>query len=312
MYVFIVNPVAGDGRAAKLFLKIKQSTLYHETNSMHYDTKYPGHAVEIVQKMVTETENIACIIVVGGDGTLHEVMNGMGKANIPVSFIPGGSGNDFARGSSIKGTPMEIFQKIINSQGVRPYWLGNYQLDHHDNQSFVSNIGFGFDADIVRTANRSKYKAILNKLHIGKISYVIALIQVLFRFKPRSVELKIDGEKRLIQDCWMVTIANHPYYGGGMKIIPHATIQPDKFPVLVLHSISKWKVLGLFITIFSGKHIHFKEVELLEATTIEIYAKGKVNCQVDGQTAVCTSCIISKQSQVVEVMGTNERKEIIA
>lgn len=308
MYVFIINPLAGSGRATEHFLKIKQSKLYQEAKSKHYYTKYPGHAMEIAQVIVMEPNQIACIIVVGGDGTLHEVMNGVGKASIPVSVIPAGSGNDFARGCSIKGNPIDIFQKVINNEGVRPYWLANYQLDGQAPQSFVSNIGFGFDADIVKTANKSKYKTKLNRLHIGKFIYVIALIQTLFRFKPTAVELIIDGKKRVFHDCWMVTIANHPYYGGGMKIIPGATIQPNKLPVLVLQSISKWKVLGLFMTIFSGKHIHFKEVELLEATVLEISAMGKMNCQVDGQTAAYTSCVISKQSQAIEVMGTGQIK----
>lgn len=83
-------------------------------------------------------------------------------------------------------------------------------------------MGFGFDAEIAATSNASKYKGLLNLLRIGKFSYVIALIQILIRFKPQEIEVEIDGENRIIQDCWMITIANHPYYGGGMKIIPDA------------------------------------------------------------------------------------------
>lgn len=310
MYVFIVNPVAGNGRSAKAFSKIKQCALYHEIESEYYFTKYPGHATEITQYLVAEYASLACIIVVGGDGTLYEVMNGMGKGNVPISIIPGGSGNDFARGSAIKGNPVNIFNAIVNNQNISPYWLGNYKLDNHDKYSFVSNFGFGFDAEIARAANESRYKSLLNKLQLGKLCYVIALLQVLRSFKPQTVEIEIDGEKRVIQDCWMVTIANHPYYGGGMKIIPHATIQPNRFPVLVLHSISKWKILGLFMTIFTGKHIHFKEVNLLEAATLRISAKKLVHVQVDGQIATCKSCMISKQSEAVNVMGTNRTNEI--
>lgn len=310
MFTFIINPVAGNGRAKKLFSEIQKSKLYHEIECIHHYSKYIGHAEEIAKQISTANYHTNCIIVVGGDGTLHEVMNGIGNKRIPVSFIPGGSGNDFARGCMIEGSATEIFKDIINNQQVFPYWLGNFISDDDEARLFVSNMGFGFDAEVTAVANKSKYKNLLNALRIGEFSYVIALLQVLLRFKPQQVEVEIDGEKRVIQDCWMVTIANHPYYGGGMEIIPGAMIQPVKVSILLLHSIPKWKVLGLFMTVFTGKHIYFKEVELIEASTLKINVKEKINYQVDGQTSFCTSCAISKHAEAIGIMGTKDKKDV--
>lgn len=304
MYIFIVNPMAGNGRGKRVCAKIKKSKLYREIDHTFYYTKYPGHAEEIAHQITVNGHHVTSIIVVGGDGTLHEVMNGLGDVSIPVSFIPGGSGNDFARGCLIKGKTVKILNSIIQNKQEKSYWLGNYQINNNSQRHFVNNMGFGFDAEITRIANGSKYKRLLNAFRMGKFIYIIALIQVLLRFKPRETTIEIDGNRRVIKDCWMVTITNHPFYGGGMKIIPEVMIQPTVFSVLILHSISRWKVLGMFMTVFTGKHVHFKEVELLEATNLKIFTKNRMSFQVDGQTSTCTSCTISKQLQAIGIMGT--------
>ncbi|MFD2046376.1 diacylglycerol/lipid kinase family protein [Ornithinibacillus salinisoli] len=304
MYIFIINVVAGNGRGKRIFKKIQKSKLYQNITSDYYITEYEGHAEEIVRFVSNQNlVNLKAIIVIGGDGTIYEVMNGLQDPTIPVAFIPGGSGNDFARGLLIKRDPITILKHIVQNKFKKPYWLGNYWVDGTHRKSFVNSIGFGFDAEIAKQANQSWYKKVFNYLHIGTLSYVIALIHVLFRFKPFTVDLEVDGEVRTINECWMVTIANHAFYGGGMKIIPGATIQPRRFPVLVIHQISKWKILGLFLTVFTGKHIGFKEVDLLEATKIKISTSHNIEYQVDGQTNQCQTCTITKNSESVQIMG---------
>jgi YegS/Rv2252/BmrU family lipid kinase len=309
MYVFIVNPTAGSGRAMRIFSKIQKSKLYKDIKSRYFLTKYNGHAEKIVSHLVNkQSDKISVIIVIGGDGTLHEVVNGIGNYRIPIAIIPSGSGNDFSRATSRTKNPLDIFQSIVKHKSSIKYWLGNYQISNRDSRYFVNSIGFGFDAEIAQTVNESYYKKILNKLKLGKISYVIALIQVLRRFKPLEVEVEVDGQNRQIHDCWMVTVTNHPYYGGGMKIVPDATIKPSVFPVLIIHSISKWKVLGLFMTVFTGKHIYFKEIEIFETTKLKISSTDKMYHQVDGETFVSGPCVITKQSDAISVMGAKARK----
>lgn len=310
MYIFIVNPTAGSGRAIRIFSKIQASHLYRDIKSRYFLTKDNGHAEKVVSHLVKEQSNnsIRAIIVIGGDGTLHEVVNGIGKLPIPIAVIPSGSGNDFARNFSIDKNPLTILESIINGNSDLPYWLGNYQMGNGTKRHFINSIGFGFDAEVAQTANQSFYKKLLNRLHLGKVSYVIALIQVLRGFKPLNIEVEVNGKKRQIRDCWMVTITNHPYYGGGMKIIPDACIQPSVFPVLIIHSISKWKVLGLFMTVFTGRHIQFKEVELLETTELRISSTDKMYYQVDGETHMSRPCVITKQSESINVVGINRKK----
>lgn len=307
MYVFIINPIAGNGRAKRVFSKLITSQLFKKLNSVHYFTEYEGHAEKIVRNITIErSTEIIGIIVVGGDGTLHEVVNGLKDKNIPVSVIPSGSGNDFARGCSINGSPTTILKRIVQRSNPTSYWLGEYETNQSNTRFFANNIGFGFDAEIVKTANRSFYKKILNTLKLGRISYLIALIQVVMRFKPITVEVEVNGKSCIIHDCWMVSVANHPYYGGGMKVLPLAKIQPLKFPVLFIKSLSKFKLLSLFMTVFTGDHIKFKEVEIIETTKITITSTNNCNLtfQVDGEISTCRSCTIRKQMKPIQIEGS--------
>ncbi|MFA1820269.1 diacylglycerol kinase family protein [Virgibacillus oceani] len=309
MYIFIVNTKAGNGRAKRTFSKLEETELYQKINSSFYYTEYEGHAEEIVRSLPNK-QGISAIIVVGGDGTLHEVINGVDYHYMPIAFIPGGSGNDFARGIGLNESPLEILKSIVEGKAETPYFLGDYHLDDAGKRNFVNSMGFGFDALIAKKANYSFYKRILNFLNVGKLSYAIALIQILITFKPTEVELNVNGKIRELSNCWMVTITNHPYYGGGMKIIPTAKIQSNTFSVLVIHSISKWKVLALFMTVFTGKHIHYREVEVMETTSLKITSKQKMDYQVDGQTDTCYSCKITKERKGISILGTTEKDNL--
>lgn len=308
MYLFIINPTAGHGRAKRIFSKIATSELYQDIDSIHYYTQYGGHAEQIIRHFPAETYNkLKAIIVIGGDGTLHEVINGLENENrlIRLAFIPGGSGNDFARGVQIKEKPLDLFRRIIMEEDWQiPYWTGYYCINNSKERRFVNSIGFGFDAEVARHANRTSLKKWFNLLHIGKLSYVFAIIRVLFRFKPFTAKLVIDGERRTINNCLMITIANHPFYGGGMKIIPDASIKAATFPVLMIHSISKLKLLALFLTVFWGGHIKFKQVELCEAMTIDITVSKTAYFQVDGETHSFRTCTVKKESLPVYVTGS--------
>lgn len=305
MYVFIVNPQAGNGSAIYSFEKLQKSAIYQELDSIYYYSEYEGHAEIIAASLLENHPNtIEKIIVVGGDGTIHEVMNGLGDTDIPVGFIPGGSGNDFARGVGIKGNPETILKKIVSGEQVIDYWLGNYIKDGEKQRYFVNSMGFGFDAETAYTANRSSYKKYFNQLKMGTASYVIAILQVLLNYKRMTLKIVLDGEERIIENCWLISIGNHPYYGGGMKIMPNAKVQPDKFSVLVVHSIPKWKVLALFMLVFTGKHEKIKGVELLEAEQLSIKASNEIYMQVDGQTMTCREAEVMKETKEIQIIST--------
>lgn len=300
MWIFIVNPEAGNGRGRDVFERLQKSEAYLSLKAMFYYSEYEGHAEEIAHT-IREDDRIQVIVVVGGDGTIHEVVNGLYPGDIPIGFIPAGSGNDFARGIGVKGSPVDILERLIKSKQTTPYWIGTYQQDKEDRRYFVNSMGFGFDAETAHIANQSFYKKVFNQFRFGTGSYVIALIQVLVRFKPRRIRIKVDGEERVYDNCWLLSVGNHPYYGGGMKIMPNALNQPNKFAVLLVHSVPKWKVLALFLTVFTGKHEKIEGVELFEASSLTIKCSEEIHTQVDGQTTTCNETIIKKTYEKIAI-----------
>jgi len=301
MYILIVNPAAGNGRSLNVLKKIQKDPLFKQKDCRSFFTKYEGHAEELVKHVLEiYNEKVQCIIAVGGDGTMHEIVNGLKNVpSVPVAYIPAGSGNDFARGTNIQKKPAKLFQDIMRGAHVKPYWCGSYLTDKRkpsNRRVFASNIGFGFDAEVAQRANRSTYKKWLNKLRVGFLSYAIALVQTIFQFEPKEVELTVDGETRRISNVWMITTGVHGYYGGGMKVIPSAKMTKDTLHVLIIENISKWKVLAVFLSVFWGGHTKFNEVTVLEASSLSINGDMSLTYHVDGQTGKCQRCIIQKET----------------
>ncbi|WP_160909693.1 diacylglycerol/lipid kinase family protein [Pontibacillus yanchengensis] len=300
MYIFIVNPTAGDGRALRVFKNIQNDPLFHKISCRTFFTKHKAHGEELAKQLVEMyPDKITSFIVVGGDGTYHEVLNGLKSySTIPLAFIPAGSGNDFARGISSKLKGVRLFKKVVSSSCYRPYWGGVYRTDRrkkHHSRLFANSIGFGFDAEVVRRSNQASYKKWLNKINIGSLSYVVALLECLFRYQPRTLTITQDGVTTTHKNVWMLTICIHGYYGGGMKIIPNSKMNEHNFSVLLLKNISRWKILGLFLTVFWGGHQHFKEISITEAVQVDFSANQPIAYQVDGQSGLCESCHVNKE-----------------
>lgn len=307
MYIFIINPIAGNGRAKKIHLQLSQDPNYKALRPIHYYTTYHGHA-EIIARQIeskVDGEHVKGIVVIGGDGTMHEVMNGLQHHDLPITFIPGGSGNDFARGSNALKKPKKPLQAIINNTKTLEYWLGLYETNHVDKRYFINCIGFGFDAVVAESANKSRYKKLFNKLYLGSIIYLFTLLKELIFFKPLSIKVEFDGETRVFPRCLLLAVNNHPFFGGGMKINPYATNQQDTYSIIVIDSISKWKVLALFSTVFTGKHLHYKEVFTFQAKEIKLTAQDPILYQVDGETSRTNLCTVTKPTSPIKVHSTS-------
>lgn len=304
MYIFIVNPVSGNGRGKKVYEKLKKLKVYRNLNKEEYFTMYKGHAKKIAQNIIDKNLKIKSIIVIGGDGTLNEVVNGLMDLSepIPIAFIPAGSGNDFRRGAKLPSNPAHILKNVIDKDNSSPYWYGTSHFEENS-LAFLNCIGVGFDAIVANRANRSILKRLFNKIGLGKLVYVYALIFELIFYRPISINVHIDGKVKSFQRCFLLTVSNQPYFGGGMKINPSAQNNCNDFSLLVVDNISKLKVLFLFITVFFGKHTSFKEVNIYRGKNITIEPSKQMLFQMDGEIKSLKTCTIKKQPLPLRVKG---------
>ncbi|MBY0124147.1 diacylglycerol kinase family protein [Bacillus sp. S/N-304-OC-R1] len=285
---FIINPQAKNGYCKKVWRKLESILLEKEISYMAFFTEYRGHAKEIVQSLAVKTEGKKIMMIaVGGDGTIHEVINGAAPfPNVIVSFIPGGSGNDFSRGFRISKKPTQALTALLqqlDQEQITFVDTGIIMNKQEENLFFINNMGAGFDALISKQVNQSKIKRILNRLALGKFVYVYFLLINLFTYKKSLINVRIDGADYDFRSAWFVTVSNQPFYGGGMKISPEASPVDGKLNITVVHNLSRVKLLLVFMTVFWGGHTRFKEVSLLTGRSIQINSNSPLHVHADGE-----------------------------
>ena len=179
MYYFIINPRSRSNRGLAIW---KELEVYLNDNKINYQymlTEFPGHATELASKWSTDFTAEA-IIILGGDGTINEVINGISDfSSIPLAYIPTGSSNDFARSMKLPAKPIDCLRRILNYPAETFLDVGMITSEDMQHYFMVSS-GIGFDASVCKEAMNSRAKNILNRIGLGKITYfVIALKQLI-------------------------------------------------------------------------------------------------------------------------------------
>ncbi|OCA91577.1 diacylglycerol kinase [Bacillus sp. FJAT-27225] len=286
-YYFIVNPKAGNGKCIKKWRKLEERLLSLQVHYKVYYSKWPGHAMELAKKIAEDHAGKPIVLIaVGGDGTAHEVLNGIGThPSITFSFIPGGSGNDFSRGFSLPREAGAALDDLIgkSAQDAEVFDCGRVSFPDSRNRLFINNMGVGFDALVSRKANESRMKALFNRLSLGRLVYVYILLKELTSYKLKTIELTIDGNRHIYEQTWFVTVSNQPFYGGGMIISPAADTSDGILDITVVHRLSRAKLLLVFMSVFWGKHIYFKEVHTFKGRNIAISSSSPVDVHTDGE-----------------------------
>ncbi|TKC15864.1 diacylglycerol/lipid kinase family protein [Robertmurraya kyonggiensis] len=306
LYV-IINPQAKNGYSKKVWLDVEKELQSRQIPYTAFNTEYPGHARELARSICKETkhEDKAVIVVIGGDGTLHEVINGtVGAKNVSVGFIPGGSGNDFSRGYGIPKNHLSASNFLLKQIDLQPILVDVGEIVHSEEKTtyFVNNMGAGFDALITKEANHSKLKKVMNRFSLGNLIYAYFVLKKLFTFKRTVVNMTIDGKKYKFEETWFVTVSNQPYYGGGMKISPKASVRDGLLNVTVVQNLSRMKFLFVFITVFWGGHERMKEVKNFLGKEIFIESKDPLFVHADGEFIGETPVSIQACPQVLPLV----------
>ncbi|MFJ7697416.1 diacylglycerol/lipid kinase family protein [Lysinibacillus fusiformis] len=280
--LFIVNEAAGNGKGKKVWSQLrKQLTIDYEVAF----TEYEGHGRELAKQWARQQKDQKLLIVVGGDGTIHEVFSGVVHNKFLVlGVVRAGSGNDFARSFPTFYNAQQIEDYVLNaSTAYTKIDAGSIQLSNKWNGIFVNNAGIGFDAYVTKSINTSRLKFYLNKIGLGKLSYAIAVIRGLFSFECFNVTIRSDQQEWQFQRAWFVAMCNQPYFGGGMKISPAAKADDGQIDITIVHDISRLKLLLIFVTVFFEKHTKFKEITFLQGQHFDIIVNDhKVDCHMDG------------------------------
>ncbi|WP_018922764.1 diacylglycerol/lipid kinase family protein [Salsuginibacillus kocurii] len=275
MYGCIVNKVSGNGKGDKAWKQVEQALQAAEYAYTVRFTERPQHATELVEELVEK--KVETIITIGGDGTIHEVANGLIGKDTALGLIPTGSGNDFARCLGVPNHYGQAFERIVANK--------TKQVDvlELEDKYCLTVTGIGFDGEVAKNVNRSSYKKYLNRLRVGGLSYVVSVLETLRTYQPTTVTITVDGNEMNFTDVWLVAVANAPNYGGGVMICPDATPEDGMLNLCVVHGSSKWELLRVFPQAYKGKHTTKDFVTLLEGKEVLIHSDPPVHVHSDGE-----------------------------
>ncbi|TWT08480.1 diacylglycerol kinase family lipid kinase [Planococcus sp. CPCC 101016] len=277
--VFVINPVAGNGKAMRKWQRFEK-TIHFPFE--HVITRFPGHATEIA-KTYREDEQHVLLIGFGGDGTLREIAAGAaGAKELIVGSVAAGSGNDFARAYPTFKDAQAI-EKFLENPSFKSEDMGEFFNDAAC--YFVSSSGIGLDAAISIAVNQSPIKKTLNRIGLGKLTYLAYVIKTLMKFERFTLSVESGGGTFIYKNVWLATVNNQPYFGGGMKISPRSKTDDGMLELTVVHQISRLKLLLVFGTVFSGTHTRFKEVSQKSDTEFRLLTDKPVCRHVDGDDA---------------------------
>ncbi|WP_419146679.1 diacylglycerol/lipid kinase family protein [Priestia endophytica] len=276
MYCFIVNKVSGNGRSLKVWYQIEKKLQERNVYYCVHFTQKPKHATLLVQELIKK-EKVTVIVAVGGDGTIHEVINGLVGTNIPLGIIPAGSGNDVSRGL---GIPLKYDKALGRILSGKPKVI---DIGFVNSTYFCTVAGIGFDGEVAQKANVSIYKKLLNLVRMGQISYIISAINVLFHYKPKDISIMIDKKLYKIPKVWLIAVANLPFYGGGLVICPKAESNDGLFDICIVQGMSKLDFLRIFPLVFKGNHTASPAIKIIRGKELEIYSPTPLLVHGDGE-----------------------------
>lgn len=271
--LLIINPQAKHGETAKLIPAIEQLLL----NTPHDTvlTECAAHATEIAEQRGADYD---IVVAAGGDGTVHEILNGLMKVprerRPALGVLPTGSGNDTRRTLSI---PDDLSRAaLVLATGKRkPFDVGRVNGIYFNN-SFAA----GLDAKV--TAKAVEYKVTTRRS--GLWLYLSALLHVLFNdLDSHRVRISFDDGPQSDLDTLIIAVTQGPTYGGGFFITPDADATDGFFDVCTIDPLSLSQALVRLPFVVFGKHTRMKVVHMSRHTSITIEADAPIPAQVDGE-----------------------------
>lgn len=285
MLYFIVNEKSKSGKGSSVWTQIVN---YLETNRIEYKywmTKYQGHAQELAGEISALEGAEKKLIIVGGDGTVNEVINGITDFDrIALGVIPNGSGNDFVRGLKAEQNPVRYLERIDRWNAVNHIDLGEVSWTGCEKpRLFGISAGVGMDAVVCKMAMTSKVKTYLNKLHLGKLTYLILTIRALFSMDTATGVLTIDGKSETLDKVIFSAVMNFRAEGGGVPMAPAASAGDGLLSVCCAADVPKWKTFFYLPFIVLAKHGQIKKIKLFDAEELEWRFDKPMTIHTDGE-----------------------------
>ena len=282
--VLIVNPAAGRGKAGRQVPEIKRLLGSAAADWQWQLTEKSGDAAVLAH--LAAAAGTRLVVAVGGDGTLHEVMNGVLGTGATVGLIPYGTGNDFARALGLYGSLKVACETLVSGR------TENVDVGVIDGagtggpRHFLVLAGTGYDARTARTVNSGI------RFLSGPLAYIWGAVLTLVRFQPFVLTLTLDDTQPRTLKAMFVSFANAETTGGGMKIAPGARVDDGFLDVSLVAEVSKLTLLYNLTQIFSGRHLRCAAVSMYRVKHLIVDADPPQPLLIDGEVVGTTPATV--------------------
>lgn len=271
----------GISRRKRYFYKTLFPAIQRIGETHVYETQSSNHAVELASEAVEKNYDV--ILAAGGDGTLHQVLNGIlkintGKENLPaLGVLPLGSGNDFARTLHIKAQPHTLVKMLT----THPSWIDvgsvQYAQDGKTQQAYFINVAdAGMGPEVIHALRTSK------KLFGAAVAYYTAILSTFFTYRCMQVEIETP-EWKWKNTLRTLAIGNGKFYGHGLCIAPDAKLNDGTLDIFMCGDTSVWDFIRHSDPLKKSKHVRHPKVDYTTASTLELTAATPCRIEADGE-----------------------------
>lgn len=269
MYNIIVNPWSGEGKKKKLHARAIAHFQKLGQEVRVVASERPGQIKEIAHSLTREGKGD--VVVIGGDGTLHDALNGFTNFDkCALGLIPAGTGNDFAAAANIPSEPEAAVELIVKGA---PRYTEFMQLPRGVRGLNVA--GTGIDVEILRRCRASKWLR-------GKLQYLISLIISLVKFKNYDLTVRVNG-REVRYKTLIACVGNGFRFGGGIRMCPQAVLGDNLLDFVAVDNVKKSRILPAFIKLMQGRILEEKFSRFERCDHIEIFSERPLTVQVDGE-----------------------------
>jgi diacylglycerol kinase (ATP) len=269
--VVVANPSAGGGKAGRLIGRVDA---HLHALGLDHEIRVSESAAELERLARTAAEDGAEIVaVLGGDGSVNGAVNGLLGTKAALAVLPAGTGDDFAKG--IGSGKLDAATKRLVDPTIREIDVVRVVAGATE-RYYVNVAGAGFDSDVNETAN-----AMTTRLG-GTGTYVVAVLRTLRTFTAANYEITVDAQTMTLP-AMLAVVGNGASYGGGMKVLPAASVTDGLLDVCIVEELSRMAFLRAFPRVFRGTHVSHPKVRMLRGRTVKLEADRRIQVYADGE-----------------------------
>lgn len=287
MYHFIINPASRSGTGLKIWKEQVEPVLHARDIAYrcHFSEK-PGDVAELASEILTSAEEFPVpMIILGGDGTVNEALQGISDTSkVILGYIPTGSSNDLARDLRLPKSASAALDLILKNDSAKSMDLGTVTYPDGETRRFCVSCGIGFDAAVCEEAMHSKLKKAMNKVGLGKLTYLGIALKQIFTAKAISGKLALEDDTYAnIGNMLFTACMLHRFEGGGFMFAPDADDRDGLLNICAVGDLPKLLILFALPTAFKGKHYRFNGITPYKAEKLSIEASSPMWVHTDGE-----------------------------